>query len=152
MHHSEQHLAIFRGRMENVGSGALVALSVRSAKRCGVQQIEESDLFFRRQKRSLERISRQFAQMLVGKSECVLRQLILPIQRSIEHRRIVGIDREHQTVVKSILAPDARPNSGSIPSAGCCSGKSPPESDGWPILPSARDPVRRSVRGRCVPL
>ena len=38
--------------------------------------------------------------MLVGETECVLRQLILPRQRSAEQRRIVGVQRDHHSLIE----------------------------------------------------
>src|ERR1700685_2716590 len=40
--------------------------------------------------------------MLVGKAEGILRQLIFPAQRSLEHRGIVRIERDHHTLIEII--------------------------------------------------
>lgn len=47
----------------------------------GIEQIQKIELLFRRQEGRFERIPGQFAQMLVGKAEGILRQLILARER-----------------------------------------------------------------------
>src|SRR5207244_7718305 len=57
---------------------------------------------FSRKERCLKGISCQLAQVLLGKSEIVLGQLILAGKRSAKHGGIVGVQYDHQAIVEIV--------------------------------------------------
>src|SRR3984893_19058957 len=65
-----------------------------------VKQIQEGQLFFRGKEGRFEGVSRQFSQVLVGKSEQLLGQLVFPGQRCTKHCRIVSVECDHNSPVK----------------------------------------------------
>src|ERR1700730_14629855 len=67
---------------------------------CGVEQIQKFYLLIWRQERCLEGIARQFAQVFVGEAECLLHKRVLLNQRRPEHRRIVGVESQHQALIE----------------------------------------------------
>src|SRR5579871_326647 len=69
----------------------------------GVEQAEQLQFLFRRQKRGLKRIPRNFAQMLIRETEIVLCQLIFAGECRAEQRRIVCIQRDHNSLIEIAL-------------------------------------------------
>src|ERR1035437_3595678 len=65
-----------------------------------VKQIQKLYFLFRRQKRRLKRIARQFPQVFVGEAERLLNKSVLLGQRGTKHGRIVGVEGQHQSLIK----------------------------------------------------
>src|SRR6266849_10198405 len=74
---------------------------LRSSGPC-VKQIQKLKLFFRGEEGCLEGVTRQFAQVLVGKGERILSQLVFPGEGRTKHRWIVSVERDHHPVVKVV--------------------------------------------------
>src|SRR5215470_365762 len=68
-----------------------------------------------RQKRSPKRIHCQFPQLSITQPEDFLPQLILAVQRSQEHLRIIGVERDHQPTLQ-------KPSQRMLPDLGAAAG------------------------------
>src|SRR5579859_277910 len=75
----------------------------RLPSRRGVEQAQQFQLLFCRQERRFERVACQLAQMLLGESKSVLGKLVFASQRRAEQRRIIGVERDHESLIKVIF-------------------------------------------------
>src|SRR6266853_668398 len=69
----------------------------------GIEQVQELQLLFSGQKRRLERIAGELTPVFVGEAEVLLRYLVFPRQGCAEHSGIVGVERDHEAVVKILF-------------------------------------------------
>src|SRR6266852_4518912 len=74
-----------------------------SARDGGVEEIEELQLLFCRQKRCLEGIAGELTQVFVGEAEVLLGYVVFARQGCAEHGRIVGVERDHEAVIEILL-------------------------------------------------
>src|SRR5271156_1780027 len=66
----------------------------------GFEQVQEFQLFFSRQKRCLEGVAGEFAEVLVGESEGLLGKLVFAGECCAEHGGVVAVERDHDAVVE----------------------------------------------------
>src|SRR5690242_9277456 len=66
----------------------------------GVHQVQQRNLLLRREERRLKGIARHFVQLVVGETKSVLCQQVFVNQRSAEHGGIVGVQRNHESVIE----------------------------------------------------
>src|SRR5215831_900830 len=86
-------------RMDDSRAGENAASTLgRGGQR--VKQIKELQLFFRRQERRFEGIARQFAEMIVCEAERLLRQLVFAGKSCGEHRGIVAVQGNHESLIE----------------------------------------------------
>src|SRR5215469_4332982 len=86
-------------RMDDSRAGENAASTLgRGGQR--VKQIQELQLFFRRQERRFEGIARQFAEMIVGEAERLLRQLVFAGKSRRDNRGIVAVQGNHETLIE----------------------------------------------------
>ena len=69
-------------------------------RRRRVKQIQECQFLFCWKERRFEGITSQFPQMLVGKVERLLSQLIFARQGGTKHRRVVSVKSDHHSLVE----------------------------------------------------
>src|SRR5436853_5548562 len=66
----------------------------------GINFLQKFQLLFWPKKSCLEGIARQFMQVIIGEAELLLGELVFPAEESLKHLWIIGVEGNHQTVVK----------------------------------------------------